>query len=290
MLSEDLAIERVEASNKALSLLLDGDSCHDRTHILRHPGTINEKSGRAAALIELGGQTIPTTTLDQLDPVSEQARLAKLPSVTSSPTAPEDEEWLLAAEGLSGWGEIELDLRWLADWEKQYMVDRPRKGWRLHDSACPRGGACNPACRCRSDVEYWITLRLVGKQAGASDRQVISLADDYFAKHREELRKQGYRYIERTLRNTRRRLYACGWITSPKGGWPKRRGARFRWATVDTLEAELDLVRGQLLSEWINEVTAFGRSRSTAYRDKDGLERSGLVKVDNGRIYQVSGL
>jgi len=92
-----------------------------------------------------------------------------------------------------------------------------------------------------------------------------------FPKHQEELPRQGDAYINRTIAAARRQHYEKGWITSPEGGWPRRRETAFRAATEDDLEPVLNLVRGQRVAEWIKEVQALGWSRSSAYRYKEGL-------------------
>jgi hypothetical protein len=76
------------------------------------------------------------------------------------------------AETLGGWSEPEdLDLSQLTEWEKRYMLSLPNKGRKRKRM-------------CRLETGQWLTFRLVGKQFGASDKQVTVIADAYFAKHR----------------------------------------------------------------------------------------------------------
>jgi hypothetical protein len=288
-LGDDLPIEQIEAYNRALAHLVGGDSCHDRTHIFRHPGTVNEKSGRLAEIIEIGAEVIPVDRLDHLGPVHAEPdapRVSATPSTAVTKSEPQKEEWLRAAEALNGWQEpADVDLRGIAEWEKEYMFARPAKGWKRHRPGCLRIGKCDGRCKSRSDVEQSLVYRVAGKQFGGSDRQIREIADHCFARHREEVPKQGYRYIDRCITKARRQHYDKGWITSPIGGPPRKRNPKYRWATTDDLELVLGLVHGGSLPEWVAAVKALGFSKSSAYRWKGELLKQELVVIEDGKMH-----
>jgi len=270
-LGDDLPIRRVEHCNRALAVLLGGDSCHDCAHFFRSPGTVHPKTGRRCEIIEFTGEVHPLDCLDHL--VLEIPPVRANHKADQRPAAGRDEPWLQAAPTLSGPGKLNFDC--LLVWQKQYMRALPDKGWR-------RGKLT------RSEVEQGIIYRLVGKSGGASDDQIRAIADDYFARHRDEQRTRGDTYINRSLDAARRQHYEQGWITSSDGGWPRKRNAKFRAALTDELQQLLELVRGQLLAEWVAEVKQAGRSSSSAYRYKGDLVRAGLVEMRGPRIFRVA--
>ncbi len=278
MLDQDLAIEQIEAYNKALAQILEGDSCHDRTHFFRHPGTINSKSGNLARIMEISGEIIPVSRLDVLGPVNvedcDPAASATAPRPIPRRTAAQDDAWLRAAESLTGWKEPEhLKLGGLAEWEKCYMTTRPSKGWTRHG-------------QCRSEVEQSLVNRLAGKQFGASDRQIHAIADEGFAKHRDRRVKYQNRYIDQMIVKARRMHFERGWITSPLGGPPRKRDALYRQATVDDLNDLLDLVHGQPRKQLVAEIQECGWSQPSAYRYVRGFILQGLVVEVTGRLYR----
>ena|ERR1700756_1324430 len=109
----------------------------------------------------------------------------------------------------------------------------------------------------RSQVEQAIILRWCWD--GASDRQIRALADSHLVRHIEEKPKRGYDYIDRSLVSARRYLYEeKGMISSPLGGHPKKRAARYRHTSSDELDATLELVRGQPQADFIRELESCG--------------------------------
>jgi hypothetical protein len=268
-----LSIEEVESWNKALAHAVGGDCCHDRTRILTHPGTPHRKTGRLVEIIDFTAEVHPVERLRQLPEIPKPATKVK-PSDKRAEASGENGEWFIAAEALTGWGEIELPNpnRFMGiDWA--YMARFHRKEWMRGDWS-------------RSEVEASIVSRLVGE--GASDHQIRKIADGYFSKHIEERPKRGCRYIDRTIRSARRDWFDKGWITHPLGGGRKRRKAKYRASSVADLEKYLELVHGQPLSEWVGEVRLMGKSKASAYRYKDGFERENLVEVAAGNIIRIT--
>jgi hypothetical protein len=207
----------------------------------------------------------------ELLPRPEEETAAHRPKSRNRPVSVEEEAWFKAADALTCWGEPpKLDLvNWLLGIDQMYLATYKPQGWR-------RGRET------RSEMEMHIVYQLVGR--GASDEQIIELADDNFSKHDDEL---SYRYIEVTIRSARGHWYENGWLTHPLGGLRKLREAKYRWGTLDDLEAYVHLVRGQALKEWVAEVVETGKSKPTAYRYKDGLEKAGLVEVKEHRIFRM---
>jgi hypothetical protein len=185
-----------------LASRLDADSCWAINHILRHPGTINDKSGRPAEIVEFSSVILPIEKLDLLGPMPAAVQRGGISWVPRRDE--EDEEWLPAAEELAGWQEREISLDGLMVRHHLYMNRQPARGWSAWGYPS------------RSEIEYDIAYRLVGKMAGASDQQIIELADRGFAKHIEDYPKHGNDYIDRTIRAARRQLYAEGWVRRSK--------------------------------------------------------------------------
>ena len=267
-----LPIEEIEEWNKVLADVVGGDrNCYDATRILAHPGVPHRTTGRLVETIEFSAEIHPIERLELL-PKPEMGVSTGRPKSPNRPLRVEDKDWFRAADALTCWGEppeVELG-KWLLGVDLAYMSRYWSKGWK-------RGSDT------RSEVEMRIVHMLVGK--GASDEQVIYVADRYFSKHRDEA---SYRYLERTIRSAREYWYLSGWLTHPSGGLRKKREAKYRWATIPQLENEVKLVRGQRVSEWISEVEGTGRSRASAYRDKKELVRYGIAKVKEGRIFPVA--
>lgn len=265
-----LPIEEIEGLNRILARLVGGDrNCYDATRILAHPGTRHRKTGRLVETIEFSAEIHPVGRLDLL-PHPEEIGIR--PERTKSQTVPlpaEEEDWFKAAELLTCWGDPpRLDLvNWLLGVDRTYLSTYKSKGWRW-------------AGKSRSEVEMHIVHVLVGK--GASDDQIVDLADRHFSKHHDEA---SYRYIEITIRSARRHWYENGWLTHPSGGLRKKRVAKHRWGNLDEFERYAGLAHGQRLSEWVAEVEETGKSRASAYRYKDELVRVVLVEVREGRIF-----
>lgn len=265
-----LPIEQIEGRNKALAEVLGADrNCYDATRILAHPGSTHRKTGRLVEIIEFSAHVHPVERLELLP-----APKAELPSRSAKsrirPVSVKGEAWFKAADKLTCWGEPpELDLvNWLLSIDLAYLSSYKPQGWRRRADS-------------RSEVEMRIVHVLVGK--GASDRQIVDLAEGCFSKHVEE---PSYRYLEITIRSAREHWFGSGWLTHPLGGLRKHRGAKYRRGTLDDLEEYLCLIRGQLLKEWVVEVQNTGKSRASAYRYKAGLEEVGLIEVKDRRIFR----
>lgn len=270
-----LPIEEIEQWNCRLAEVVGGDkNCHDCTRLLTNPGTPHRTTRRLVEIIDFSAEVHPAERLGLLPEieVATPARgTAKAKKVERS-----NEEWLAAAEALNCWGDppdINLSAR-LSGVDLGYLRGSFRQGWKRGEQT-------------RSDVEMSIVYRLVGE--GASDDQIRDLADAAFSKHIEVKGRRGYDYIDRTIRSARREWYAKGWLTHPTGGRRKQRAAKHRHASLAERESYLELVRGQLLPEWVSEVTQMGKSRQSAYRYKDGFEREGLVEIKDGRIVRIIG-
>lgn len=280
-LDDELPISELESYNRNLAHLVGGDHCHARTQLLRNPGTPHPITGKLARILSLSGEIHPISRLallgtpeprDALDQFRRDAEASLLGKEKGAPS------WLQASSELKGWGtpgKVGLDL--LTTWQRSYLRACPKKGW-------TRGSMT------RSEAEASIVHRLVGKAAGASDEQVRSLADEYFAKHREVKPAQGNAYIDRTINSARRDLFEKGWLTSPLGGWPRKREANQRKATVDDLEELLGLAHGQTRADWVRRVVDRGWSRSSAYRYAAGMEGCGLVDWQSNRRSPTSAL
>jgi hypothetical protein len=182
-----------------------------------------------------------------------------------------NDDWLHAAEDLLGWHEREADwIRSLMDYHIHYLHTQPERGWTLGSQT-------------RSEVECAIVSRWAWD--GASDRQIIELGDSYLPRHIEERAKRGYDYLNRTIASARRHLYEeKGLVSSPLGGWPRKREAKYRWTTSDELAAALDLVQGQRQSGWIRELQDCGYANKTAYRIRDELREQGLIRIEDKRV------
>jgi hypothetical protein len=261
-LVHDISIDRLESYNKAFSQLLDGD--HAPTHratLLRNPGTQHQFTGNMTALLTMSAEIHPV------------ARLAQLPPAYTPPSQPRPPP----RGALGGWGERDLDLSELALWEQWYMMAEPR----------PRQGYTHNG-QTRNQIEMWIVNRLVGKQFGASDAQIHQVALEYFPKAQEKYRKsQGKSYVSAMLLKARERYYESGWITSPLGGWPKERDAKYRHATTDDLEAMLNFVDGSPRRQWVEKVMAIGYSQASAYRWAASLRDLGLVYIEGNRMHRT---
>jgi hypothetical protein len=96
-------------------------------------------------------------------------------------------------------------------------------------------------------------------------------------------------YINRTIDSARAHLFAAGWISSPLGGYPRKRDAMYRRATTTGADvASLALARGQSVTAWIAEIQDLGLSRATAYRLMHRLCSDGAAEIVDGRIFSVS--
>lgn len=269
-LDNDLPIAEVERLNRALAVTLDGDlACHDRTRLFRHPGTIHPRSGNRCEIIDFAAGAHPLSAFDHLVPVPTPVRRDETPVCDQT-----GDEWEQAAARLSGWNAPSgIDPRRLMYWVT-YMKLLPPKGWTL-------GG------KTRSEIEQSIVVQLAGKAFGASDEQIVEIADEYFAKHQEEFPLRGDDYINRTIASARRCLFDKGWITSRSGGWPRKRDARWRSSTSEDLLRFYELANGQPVAEWAKAVMHAGVSRSTAYRMKDSLCEEGILEVRDGCLHAL---
>jgi hypothetical protein len=182
-----------------------------------------------------------------------------------------NDDWLHAAEDLLGWHEREANwMRSLMDYQIHYLHTQPERGWTLGSQT-------------RSEVECSIVLRWVWD--GASDRQIIELANAYLPRHIEERAKRGYDYLNRTIFSARWYLYEKkGLISSPLGGCPRKREAKHRWTSDEELTAAFEMVEGQLQPEWIRELKACGYPSKTAYRIRDRLREQGLIRIEGKRV------
>jgi hypothetical protein len=267
-----LPIGEIEQWNRVLAEVVGGDgNCFDATRILSHPGTLHRKTGKLVETIEFSAEIHPVERLDLLPRREDGGPTARKKS-KNRPINVEDEDWFKVADGLTCWGEPpKLDLvNWLLGVDLGYLSTYKSRGWR-------RGK------QTRSEMEMHIVHQLVGR--GASDDQLVDLADNYFSKHYDE---PNYRYIELTIRSARDHWYENDWLTHPSGGLRKKREAKYRWGSVDDFHAQVMLVRGQPVSEWMTEVEEKGRSRASVYRDRAELVRVGLVEVREGRIFRTA--
>jgi hypothetical protein len=194
---------------------------------------------------------------------------------TNTPTcvqqSDKNDDWLHAAEDLLGWHEREANwMRSLMDYQIHHLHTQPERGWTLGSQT-------------RSEVECSIVLRWVWD--GASDRQIIELANAYLPRHIEERAKRGYDYLNRTIVSARRHLYEeKGRINSTLGGCPRKRQAKHRWTSDEELTAAFEMVEGQLQSEWIRELQDCGYPSKTAYRIRDRLREQGLIRIEGKRV------
>jgi Bifunctional DNA primase/polymerase, N-terminal len=184
------------------------------------------------------------------------------------------DEWRVQAEALGGWGEKEANWRSrLPDRFKNYLRKKPSRGWMQ-------------GTQTRSQVEASIVYRWV--LDGASDAQIIELADAYLPRHIEEKPRRGDDYIERTIDNMRWWAYAdAELISSPEGGNPRQREVTYRHTNSDVLEAALALVEGQKHADWIRQLVSGGMSKATAYRNSTRLQKHELISVSDGRVLRT---
>jgi len=270
-IDRDLPIAVVESLNKRLIACCSGDRrAFDCTRLLRVPGTVNEKSDRRAELLDLCGHSFSPDAFEALP--AETAQSAAAPGATAPAAHAPDALWRLAAESLSGWSEPDLrSLRELPAQFQIYMRSLPAPGWAMWGSPS------------RSEMEAKIVYRLIGKGWGGSDRQVRAIADEHFAKHRETTDDT---YINRTIDSARAHLFDAGWISSPFGGYPRRRAAKYRHTSTTGADVvSLSLAKGQLASDWIREIRELGISRASAYRLRDRLRSQGAIEIIDGRIF-----
>lgn len=153
---------------------------------------------------------------------------------------------------------------------KYYLRHRPARGWTQKKKT-------------RSELEAQIVIRWISD--GASDRQIIDLADAYLPKHIEEKAKRGSDWIQRTINNMRSWAYENGGVvSSPEGGKPRKREAMYRHTSGDVLEAALALVEDQKHADWIGQLVSCGMSRATAYRNSTRLQELKLISRIGVRV------
>ena len=179
-----------------------------------------------------------------------------------------DDDWLKAAQALGGWSEREAE--WftaLLDVQIAFIGNQPSQGHAF---------GRYPS---RSEAEAAIVYRLVSN--GASDRQIVEFADRHLPKHIERRRKGDGRYMQTTIDAARAYLYGHERrISSPKGGWPKKRDGRYRKTTEEQHAAAVELAKGQEQAEWLRQVQDLGISRATAYRVRAGLIAEGRLHLE----------
>jgi hypothetical protein len=274
-LNELVPTNEIEEMNRLLEVTLGGDPVGQPNRLLRIPGTVNEKPGGGnVELLALESRTVEASALRDLQPPMPQPMPARVPTRSKTPDAdPEFQELL----NQRNWGEIELRFDTLSDVHGHYLAIQPARGWH-------RGGYPS-----RSECEAAIVTRLIWR--GASDRQIEELADEHFAKHREELaRGKGYYYLQRTISSARLRAYEGGWLTSPHGGWPKPVGFKKRQLTAHDAETIYGLVHGQSRAALVREIQSVThRSRSAAYSDVAAMLDLELVVLRDGGVHQVAG-
>ncbi len=286
-LDQDILVEEIEYYNQILMNMFEGgDSCWDRTHFFRNPGTVNPKSGRLCELIGINDLVWSLDDLMQLAAgIDDRLRPSKREVRSRDALSTDDSDRIQTAKAIGGWCEPEeLERENLKAVFQRYLEEQPTKDVFKRRSHKP---VWYGRYKSRSHIEQAIVYALTGKGFGASDRQIIELADRCFAKHREEREKTGIRYITRTINAARRQHYENGWITSPEGGWPKARDAKYRWTTGEDEEKAIALAHGQKRSEWIKGVQSMlGFKTATAYRILTRLIDCGELRLtEDGRIF-----
>jgi hypothetical protein len=273
-----LPVDEIERYNKALATLMQGDvACHNRTRLLRIPGTINEKkAGGLVETLDFTGEIHPIQRLDTPDlalPPESPASQPKAKKRRSSKLAPLDQYG-------RDWGQISVSPFVLLNVEVNYLFKKPSRGWK------------NARYPSRSECEQSILYKLIG--AGASDQQLHSLADEYFAKHREYAARHPDDpdgYLRRSI-DAARSEYAArtGKVTSPDGGWPKVAEPKHIHIGDQGRDLIVSLANGQPTVELVREIQErSGIKRRTAYQHIKSLVSAGSLRQDSHHTYSTSG-
>ena len=233
--------DEVEALNRGLADLLDGDRCGNRDRIARLPNSLHPKSGKLARIVEFSSTSYPPDAFKDISRLSQpRIDVSENPALTDNPSA-----------RLAAFGEFPA----LSPRLWQYITSRPK--W-------------NPALWDRSAVEFQIFQVLIAHRW--SDEQIVAFADAYrLPRHMEErrrdkqLNRNPYAWTHRTIRNARKVLakQAVGdtHYLSPMCIEP-----RTRQPCLDRYEV-LPLIRGQSTSALVAEVIELlGSSRRARLR------------------------
>jgi hypothetical protein len=242
-LGDPIPTDEIEVLNRGLEKLLGADNCHNRDRLARLPGSIHQKSGRRAEVVDFSGLVCSYTDLaflrDFAPPRTSRSPGAVCgdapPSLTSFPEFPA----------------LGRDL-WL------YTERSPRRGEHGYD---------------RSDMEQKIFTALVYQ--GWTGDEIIAFANVYrLPRHLQEWMRHGdYRWTERSLRSAREYV-----ATHPKT--PAQNSitktmcigsdSKSGYSHADRHKA-LRLVTGtqttkELVTTWMNELPTQPRER-TAYAE-----------------------
>lgn len=267
-LDQALPQKDIETLNRGLAKRLRGDkSVFNIDRCIRHPGSIHEKSGVHAEILDFSGHITPVADLAPIRPKNEPKPVVRR---APTPASLRSDDWLAAAEAVGNWRERDgLDLigELTNGNHLAYIEAMPRRGW--SDNTYPS----------RSEAEQAIVCTLVRR--GASDNQIGEFANQYLGKHIEKVGQGDGSYLVRMIDGARARLFENGYLSHPHGGSRRKREAEHRWTSTEQYQAALDLVEGQLVNEWIRQIQVSGIAKErTAYRIRDRLLGEQLVVID----------
>jgi RepB DNA-primase from phage plasmid len=280
-LDRPLPYQQIEACNRSLAKALGGDkSVINIDRVMRHPGSLHEKTGSPALLLDFQAGVVPTSQLlAALEPYVPAPQA--LPERHSQgPREPHQSERIREAEALDHWGERDIDCAEILTLSNhlKYVEDRPSRPW------------SDPFYPSRSEIEAAIVSTLV--RQGVSDRQIIEFGNKHLAKHIEQRQATGDRYIQKLIYGARERLYdEFGLVSDPSGGFPRKRerDVHYRWTCSEAYDAAHALAEGQLVSEWIKQMQSGGLALGkTAYRVRDRLLERKLIHIDERkRVFRI---
>jgi hypothetical protein len=254
-----LSTDEIEILNTGLETLLGADACHNSDRLARLPGSIHQKSGKRAEVVEFGGLVYSYADLAFLkDHVPSNANRSAEPALDS--TAPSLTSFPTEFPALSH------DL-WL------YIERSPRRGEHGYD---------------RSQMEQRIFTALAYQ--GWTDDEIITFASAYWLpRHLQEwARHKDYSWTNRSLRKVRE--YVVAHPKKPKRSTTKSMcigsDSKGGYSHADRHKA-LRLVTGtqtttELVSTWMNELPSQPSER-TAYRMLWQFKESGYISKEAER-------